>query len=332
MTAAAPASAASLRARAIRNLLFATVFWGLSFPVMRALSFTQQGLLPEASSWFFTALGVTYRFGFAGLLMALFFFRELKNISRCEMEQGTVLAFFGVGGILLQMDGLAYTDASISAFLTQGYCVFIPLWVALVHRLPVTWKKFWCIALVVAGVAVLAKLNFNSFKLGRGELETLLASLLFTGQILSLEHPRYAANRSTNFSIVMFLLMAVFAAPLVWATAPNVSACMQAYASWPACGFLALLVVFCTLISYTVMNRWQKHVAATEAGLIYCIEPVGASVLALFLPGIFSVWAGINYPNEEFTMRLLLGGGLITAANVLLLSPWLEKRGVTSDE
>ena len=332
MTAAAPASAASLRARAIRNLLFATVFWGLSFPVMRALSFTQQGLLPEASSWFFTALGVTYRFGFAGLLMALFFFRELKNISRCEMEQGTVLAFFGVGGIHLQMDGLAYTDASISAFLTQGYCVFIPLWVALVHRLPVTWKKFWCIALVVAGVAVLAKLNFNSFKLGRGELETLLASLLFTGQILSLEHPRYAANRSTNFSIVMFLLMAVFAAPLVWATAPNVSACMQAYASWPACGFLALLVVFCTLISYTVMNRWQKHVAATEAGLIYCIEPVGASVLALFLPGIFSVWAGINYPNEEFTMRLLLGGGLITAANVLLLSPWLEKRGVTSDE
>ena len=332
MTAAAPASAAGLRARAVRNLLFATVFWGLSFPVMRALSFTQQGLLPDASSWFFTALGVTYRFGFAGLLMALFFFRELKNISRCEMEQGTVLAFFGVGGILLQMDGLAYTDASISAFLTQGYCVFIPLWVALVHRLPVTWKKFWCIALVVAGVAVLAKLNFNSFKLGRGELETLLASLLFTGQILSLEHPRYAANRSTNFSIVMFLLMAVFAAPLVWATAPNVSACMQAYASWPACGFLALLVVFCTLISYTVMNRWQKHVAATEAGLIYCIEPVGASVLALFLPGIFSVWAGINYPNEEFTMRLLLGGGLITAANVLLLSPWLEKRGVTSDE
>ena len=327
MTAAAPASAAGLRARAVRNLLFATVFWGLSFPVMRALVFTQQGLLPDASSWFFTALGVTYRFGFAGLLMALFFFRALKTISRREAEQGTVLAFFGVGGILLQMDGLAYTDASISAFLTQGYCVFIPLWVALVHRQRLTRKKFMCIALVVAGVAVLAKVNLHSFKLGRGELETLLASLLFTGQILSLEHPRYAANRSTNFSIVMFLLMALFAAPLVWATAPNAAACVQAYASVPACGFLALLVVFCTLISYTVMNRWQKHVTATEAGLIYCIEPVGASVLALFLPAIFSAWAGINYANELFTVRLLVGGGLITAANVLLLSPWLEKRG-----
>lgn len=290
---------------------------------MRALSFTQQGLLPDASSWFFTALGVMYRFGFAGLLMALFFFRDLKTISRREAEQGTVLAFFGVGGILLQMDGLAYTDASISAFLTQGYCVFIPLWLALVHRQPVSPKKFLCIALVLAGVAVLAKLNFHSFKLGRGELETLLASLLFTGQILSLEHPRYAANRSTNFSIVMFFLMAVFAAPLVWATAPNAAACVRAYASLPACGLLALLVLFCTLISYTVMNRWQKYVTATEAGLIYCIEPVGASVMSLFLPGIFSVWAGINYPNEQFTLRLLVGGGLITAANVLLL--WRQR-------
>jgi drug/metabolite transporter (DMT)-like permease len=316
--------AGELRARAIRNLLLCTLFWGLSFPVMRALAFAQQNLLPDASTWFFTSLGVMYRFGLAGLIMAPFCFRDLKQLTRREVEQGGMLAFFGAGGILLQMDGLAYTDASISAFLTQGYCVFIPLWVVLVKRRLPGMKAFLCIVLVLAGVAVLAKVNLHSFKLGRGEMETLLASLMFTGQILSLEQPRYAENRSTNFSIVMFLLMALLSAPLVWATAPNDAACLHAYASLPTCGFLAMLVLLCTLISYTVMNRWQKHVTATEAGLIYCIEPVCASLLALFLPGIFSAWAGIQYANEEFTSRLLIGGGLITAANVLLQTRWLD--------
>ncbi|OYU99723.1 MAG: hypothetical protein CFE26_25155 [Verrucomicrobiales bacterium VVV1] len=66
------------------------------------------------------------------------------------------------------------------------------------------------------------------------------------------------------------------------------------------------------------MNAWQPKITATEAGLIYCVEPVFGSVMALVLPAIFSAWAGINYGNEVATWTLLVGGGLITAANVLI--------------
>ena len=52
--------------------------------------------------------------------------------------------------------------------------------------------------------------------------------------------------------------------------------------------------------------------------MVYCIEPVLTSVLALFLPGLISIWTSINYANETLTVRLLIGGGLVTAANVLL--------------
>jgi drug/metabolite transporter (DMT)-like permease len=319
-------SGAEQRCKAVRILIFCTVLWGLSFPTMKALAQTQQNLLPQAGSWFFTSLGVMYRFGFAGVVMAAFYLRRLKSTTRREIEQGIVLAIFGGGGILFQNDGLAYTDASISAFLTQSYCLFIPLWVALVSRRWPTLKIFLSTILVLAGVAVLAKLNFHSLKLGRGELETLLASLLFAGQILCLEQPRYAANRPENFSIVMFLGMALVCVPVVCLTAPGAAACVRAFASLPACGFLAILIVFCTLMSYTMMNRWQKFVTATEAGLIYSIEPAIASVMALFLPAIFSSWAGIHYANEELTARLFIGGGLITAANLLLQSKWLEPK------
>ncbi len=42
------------------------------------------------------------------------------------------------------------------------------------------------------------------------------------------------------------------------------------------------------------------------------------SLSALLLPAIFSAWAMIHYANETATWTLLVGGGLITAANVLI--------------
>jgi len=65
---------------------------------------------------------------------------------------------------------------------------------------------------------------------------------------------------------------------------------------------------------------------ATEAGLIYCAEPVFASVFALFLPAWLAALSGGFYPNETATARLLIGGGLITAANICLQ---LRPRAVT---
>ena len=91
---------------------------------------------------------------------------------------------------------------------------------------------------------------------------------------------------------------------------------------------MASLIVVCTLTGYLIMNRWQRQVTATEAGLIYCIEPVCASALALFLPALFSGWASIHYPNEQLTARLIIGGVLVTAANLLLQSRWLEPKRV----
>ena len=101
---------------------------------MKALALAQQNLLPGANSWFLTSVGVMYRFGAAGLILCVIFSSKLKTISRRETEQGMVIAIFGAGGILFQMDGIGYTAASTCAFLTQGYCIFIPLWVALTRR------------------------------------------------------------------------------------------------------------------------------------------------------------------------------------------------------
>jgi drug/metabolite transporter (DMT)-like permease len=273
---------------------------------------------------------VTLRFLVSGALLLVFFSRELKSITRRELEQGLKLAFFTGAGMCLQMDGLGYTSASTSAFLTQSYCVFIPLWLALGKRRFPTPKILLCCALVLAGMALLANLNPRALRLGRGELETLAGSVMFTAQILCLENPRYAGNRSQCFTTVMLLAIGLFTAPLLVATAPGLNACVRAYSSVPACTILAILVLACSIGPFLLMNRWQREVSATEAGLVYCAEPVLASLLALFTPVWLSQWCAVDYPNEQLTARLFTGGALVTAANVLLQTPWLEAKPAKS--
>jgi drug/metabolite transporter (DMT)-like permease len=171
------------------------------------------------------------------------------------------------------------------------------------------------------GVAVLAEVDWRDFHIGRGELETILASVLFAGQILWLERPQYARNNVNHFSAIMFAVMAVLCLPVALLTTPQAADWLRAYSTSPTWLFLGVLVVFCTFGGYLLMNHWQRHVTATEAGLIYCLEPVFASASALVLPGWFSDLAGISYPNERLTFSLLVGGGLITAANVLVQMP-----------
>jgi drug/metabolite transporter (DMT)-like permease len=320
----------SHRRKALFILLACTSCWALSFPVMKALTLTQQMILPGAGSGFLSSLCVMCRFLVAGTLLLLVSPAKIKTVSRRELEQGLWLALFASSGIGLQMDGLAYVSASTSAFLTQLYCVLIPLWVALDRRSVPSLKILLCSALVLAGMALLVNVDWRALRLGRGELETLASSVMFTAQILCLESPRYSANRPECFTTIMLLAMGLFAAPVVLAAAPDFSACVRVYESAPACGFLAALILICSLGPFLLMNRWQREVTATEAGLVYCTEPVFVSLLALFLPAWLSQWAGVDYTNEQLTLPLLLGGGLITAANVLLQSRWWEARGTKS--
>jgi drug/metabolite transporter (DMT)-like permease len=310
-------SYSSHRLKAVQMLVLATAGWGISFPVVKALALAHEELVPGEGSLFFASLNVVYRFGLAALVMLVVCRRTVRSLTRDELEHGLGVGIFGGLGILLQVDALPHTAASTSAFLTQVYVLIVPLWLALTQRRwPATRVLIGC-ALVMAGVAVLARVDWQNFRLGRGEWETILASIIFTGQILWLDRSRFAHCRTNHTSLVMFATMALCGLPFAVATTRSAADWLTAYSTAPTLGCLALLVSFCTLGAYVLMNRWQRHVGATLAGLIYCVEPVFTSAYALFLPGLLSAWAGIRYANETLTPHLLVGGGLILAANVL---------------
>ena len=137
-------------------------------------------------------------------------------------------------------------------------------------------------------------------------------------QIFTLEDKRYAANRVMPVTLLMFASVALIFVAMALGTAPRLADVLVPWTSVAWVGFTLLLTGFCTIGAFTIMNTWQPKISATEAGLMYCFEPIFGSIMALFLPAIFSAWAGLQYANESLTWHLLVGGGLITLANVLI--------------
>jgi drug/metabolite transporter (DMT)-like permease len=308
----------SVHRQAILMLLLANLFWGLSFPLIKALVFAHRQAVPESSTWFITAYTVAPRFLIATLVLFVLLAPRLRTFTRLECKQGAMIGVTAGIGMLFQNDGLQFTSASVSAFLTQFYAIMIPTWIALRSRRWPSGVVLTCSALVLAGVAILGRFDFQEMSLGRGEFETLLSSVFFMMQIFLLERKEFADNRALPVSLVMFAVQAFLFLAMAAVTAPTPAALLVPWTSTTWLAFTFMLTLLCTLGAYILMNTWQPKITATEAGLIYCVEPLFASVLALFLPALFSAWGGFDYPNEYLTWHLLVGGGLITLANVLI--------------
>jgi drug/metabolite transporter (DMT)-like permease len=268
-------------------LVVANFFWGLSFPVIKSILLLHAQLVPAAGPWFSTFYTVAPRFLLATLVLVAWQGRNWWRVTSGELRQGIVIGLFAALGMMFQNDGLQFTAASTSAFLTQFYAIMIPVWLAVRTRRNPGWIIWTCCALVLAGVAILGQFDWRTFRLGRGEIETLISSVFFMGQILWLERKEFAANRPGQLTLVMFATEAVFFAVAAVAAAPDLTTLLVPWTSLPWLSFTVALTVFCTLGAFGLMNAFQPRITATEAGLVYCIEPIFGSVMALFLPALF---------------------------------------------
>lgn len=299
-------------------LLCATVFWGLSFPLGKSLALAHEAVAGNEADVFITVSTIWPRFAIAALVMLPFAWRALSRLTRRELSQGAGLALFLSGGLALQMDGLRYTEASTSAFLSQGYTILLPLAVfGRMRRWPSSGFVVGTV-LVVAGLMVLAGVDWRTLRMGRGEFETLLSTGFFTGQILWLDRSVFRGNRPLAVTLVMFTVVAslFLGAALALGSSPAAVVAPFRSPSWLA--FTLGLSFACTVGAITLMNAFQPFLNPAEAGVIYATEPVWASIMALFLPAWISLWSGLDYPNESLTAKLLIGGGLVTLANIVI--------------
>jgi drug/metabolite transporter (DMT)-like permease len=305
-------------ALALFALTGACVSWAFSFPLLKALFAHQQAITGHDQSWL-TNQALLMRYVGGALLIALLaWWRGRRLPTAAEWRQAAVCAFAGGAGLFLQIDALNRTAASTVGFLTQLYVVVLPLVTALAVR---RWPPPLVVASVVlafAGVALLSGITPADLRPGLGELMTLGASLLFTGQILALGARRWTGNDGLQVTWAMFALMAAGTLPVVAFSGPGLAALPACYPDSASLAVLAVVVVVCTCVAYALMTVWQRHVTTTEAGIIYCSEAAFTAVLCLLLPSLLGRWLSVPYVDEVLGWRMVLGGGLILGGCVLV--------------
>ena len=181
-------------------MLLVATFFGPPVFHRQSTAMEQQRLVPDAGTWFFALVGAMYRFGIAGVLLALFLNRSPAKLTKLEIEQGFWLAVFGVGGIF----GSRWTACPTPPrppprSSRNSTSAFIPVWVALVHRHLPKPKVVVSPRIGAGGIGHPCRSRFQNLQTRSRRNGNAHRLNPFGGQILMLERPRYASNDPSAF-------------------------------------------------------------------------------------------------------------------------------------
>ena len=303
--------------RAVIGTLLAAGIWGGSFAAMK---FTIQAQLS-------VGLMLTLRFAIGAACLGV-----LIAWLRVPVRKPAVLDGIRMGLLItvifwLQADGLRFTSTAKSGFITGLYVLFTPvISVLLGQRL----KLAHAIGALVAAAGLFLLVHDPAAAGGgwnRGDTETLICSILCGLQIvLTATYSRRSSGWVLAFTqvavaaVLSLFITALLPAPYGFQGAMSTLAHLDVWIT------LLYLGVLATALGFFLMMTLQAHLGATEAAVLYVLEPVFTALLAMsgWIPGI----------REHLSPLQLAGGAIIVAAMVLAeLGPklWRRRQGPVPD-
>ncbi|WP_407540388.1 DMT family transporter [Deinococcus radiomollis] len=296
MSVAAARPRSSRHALGLVLLLLVTTVWGSTFAVVKT-----------AVTDLHPATLIFWRFAVGTLcLLPLLLWRGEKSDSqesrilhtgrpRRLWLDGLILGAWLIAGYGSQTIALSSTSANRAAFITALSVVLVPLWQALVARKKLGAALWGAVALAVAGLALL---SWEGGRLVVGDLWALGCAFTYAGFILSLERTS-RHHHALPFTLAQLLWVTVLA--LVWLLLAH-APLLPKPGSWGPLLYLGAAATAVTTLLQTLGQRW---VSATEASVIYALEPVSASIFSYFLLG------------ERVFLRGFVGGAMVVGATVL---------------
>ena len=273
-------------------LIIVTCIWGSTFSVVKTLG---QSMEPQ------TLIAWRFLIGTLATLPLLLPRSAAQPVTekpRSLWQDGLLVGAWLIVGYGTQTTALQTTSANRAAFITALSVVLVPLWQSLVARRPLGITLWSAVSLAVIGLAFL---SWEGGALVIGDAWALGCAVSYAGFILTLE--RTARHHA---ALPFTLLQLATVSILAWGWVILSGATLRpAAGDWAGLIYLGLLATTVTTLLQTTGQRW---VSATEASLIYALEPVTASLFSFFLIG------------ERVGVRGFIGGGMVVIAT--LLSQW----------
>lgn len=252
-------------------LVLLSIFWGLSFPLIKS------GLLFSSPILF-----VFVRFLFTTVLYLLIFYNQVRKIRFSDFRYGIVLGIFLFLGFITQTIGLKFTTASKSAFVTGANIVLIPFAQYFIIRKRPNVANIIGIILVLIGLYLLTELQEMAVNLG--DLITFFCSISFSIYVVLLDkYSRSASFHSLVFgqfltTTILSLLTSFLIEDLIFKETRFII-------STELIVIILVNAVIGTLIGLFVSTRYQKEITPVRAGLIYNLELPSAVLFSYFLLG-----------------------------------------------
>ena len=269
--------------RHVGILVFVTLVWGTTFPLLKSAAATLSGV--EISA---------IRFAFATLCMAPF----LRRVPAATWRDGAILGALALVSYVTQAYGLQYISSNRSAFLTSLNVLMVPL-------LGLLWGGTLSALTLACALTACLGIGLMSWEGGAhllGDGATLLCALAYALYVIVLSQ-RAAEHDARQLTATQILFMTVFAG--LWVVASDASSGTLHSLNqrllphlWP----LVYLGLIATAGMLLLQAMAQKHVSADKAAVIYAMEPVFAALFGW-------IWLG-----EVLTERAALGGGIVVLA------------------
>jgi drug/metabolite transporter (DMT)-like permease len=269
------------------SLLFVAIIWGSTFIIVKQ----SVENIPVFSFLFM-------RFALAGMLLILINAPKLKAIDKGVLADGVMLGIALFLAYAFQTFALTATSASITAFITGLFVVFVPVLSSVfLRKLP---RQEAMIGVVFATIGLALITMQGKFLVSFGEFLALVCAffiaihIILTDKLSRRNDYGLLTLVQVNIVALFSLIFSLFLDPRVIPTQFNNQLIFS----------LIINSVFATFVAFVIQTSMQKYTTPTKAAIIFIMEPVSSA--------FFSYWIG----GELLTAKQYVGTSFILLAMV----------------
>lgn len=276
----------ALHVKGIILLIFINLVGATTFPLTKDLV---SSLSPSAL--------IATRFVVASVIVAIY----LRNLNALLLRDGVILGLLFFLYLATETIGLKTIPANRAVFIVSLSALIVPLlgWLS-GQRVPL--RTFLAAGLAASGIGVMF---WEGGELGFGDLLMFGGAVLYALYTLFLER---ATSLHPALSLTSVQLLSIGGLGALWTNSQVLNQFEAISQHWRAILYLALVATAAVIWLQTLAQRW---ISASEAALLYTIEPLFSAIFSYWLLG------------EHLGIRGMIGAILVLAA--LLLSQSLQK-------
>ena len=248
------------------SLLVISIIWGSTFIITKQV-------IENVPVFYF----LTLRFTAASVLLSIICLPRIRQITFQTILDGAILGSVLFLTYAFQTIGLKYTQASVTAFITGLYVVFVPVFSLIILKKRPRPYAVIGVLLAFAGL-VLITLN-GSILLSRGEFLVLINAVFASFHIVFID---FYSRRNDIFLLTAVQIVVVLVYSVLSSILFEKDSFSYVYSNQLVFAIFVTSIL-ATVVAFLIQAGLQKYTTPTQAAIIYTMEPVSSAFFSYFI-------------------------------------------------